>query len=305
MLRTADAPTPPGSAFSGRSGIADYIQRGYCPTDRVDHSVARTLEYAWEDDAIGRLAEALGHPADAARFKERGRSYRALWNPATHYFQPRDTDGKFSRPFDPLKLTYLDSKGTYTRDYVEGSALQWRWCVPHDGAGLASLFPPGEFVSELDAFFRNANPGVGHWTPGSYYWHGNQPDIHAAFLFNDAGRPDLTQQWSRWILRTKYGTGYAGLDGNDDGGTLSAWYVLVALGLYPVAGSDRWELGSPLFPRAEIRLGNGRLTVVAPGASATNWRVRRVLLGGAALDRHWIRHAEIAGGGELRFEMGP
>ncbi|KAB2662133.1 MAG: glycoside hydrolase family 92 protein [Verrucomicrobia bacterium] len=304
MLRTATNSTPPGSAFSGRSGVLDYIRHGYCPTERVDHSVARTLEYAWEDHAIGLLAEALGHRDDAARFKERGQSYRKLWNPETRYFQPRDAGGKFSRPFDPHKLTYFDSKGVYTKDYVEGSALQWRWCVPHDGAGLVSLFPSREaFASELDDFFRHANAGVGEWHPGSHYWHGNQPDIHAAYLFNDAGRPDLTRKWARWILRTKYGTGHAGLDGNDDGGTLSAWYVFGALGLYPVAGSDRYELGLPLFARAEVRMKGAPLVIVADNVSAGSTEVRRVSFNGVPLERHWIRHAEIEGGGILRFEM--
>lgn len=306
MRRTALGPTPPGAAFSGRAGIEAHIEFGYCPTDRVDRSVARTLEYAWSDHSISLLAEALGHTNDARLFRERGQAYRNLWNPGTHYFQPRDTSGRFSVPFDPLLLTYLDRDGKRTRDYVEGSALQWRWCVPHDAPGLISLFPSREnFVAELDHFFRQSNRPMGDWSPGSHYWHGNQPDLHAAYLFNDAGRPDLTQKWVRWILNHKYGTGYDGLDGNDDGGTLSAWYVFSALGLYPVAGSDRYHLGSPLFNRAEVRLKHQPLVILAENQGPDHFHVRSVFLNGVELDRRWIRHSEIESGGILKFSMGP
>ncbi len=305
MRRTALAPTPPGSAFSGRKGVDDYIRYGYCPTDRVNESVARTLEYAWADHSIARLAEALGHREDAVLFGAHAQFYRNLWNPETRYFQPRDTRGRFLEPFKPLLLTYFDSKGKYTKDYVEGSALQWRWGVPHDAPGLISLFPNREsFVSELDDFFSKSDPSLGAWSPGPYYWQGNQPDIHAAYLFNDAGRPDLTQKWARWIMDHKYGTGHDGLDGNDDGGTLSAWYVFSALGLYPVAGSDTYQLGSPLFGRAEVRLKQAPLVILAMNQAPANCYVQKVWLNGAELDRRWIRHSEIVAGGELKFEMG-
>ena len=95
--------------------------------------------------------------------------------------------------------------------------------------------------------------------PNGYYWQGNQPDIHAAYLFNAAGRPDLTQKWVRWILKHKHGDGPNGLDGNDDGGTLSAWYVFSSLGFYPVVGTDRYELGSPLWERAVVKVGDPEL----------------------------------------------
>jgi putative alpha-1,2-mannosidase len=144
---------------------------------------------------------------------------------------------------------------------------------------------------------------LGAWNPGPYYWHGNQPDIHAAYLFNDAGRPDLTQKWSRWILDHKYGAGYDGLDGNDDGGTLSAWYVLSALGFYPVAGSDRYQLGAPLFERAEVKLKGKPLVILAENHAPEHLYVRRIWLNDVPLDRTWIRHSEIEQGGVLRFAM--
>jgi predicted alpha-1,2-mannosidase len=304
MRLTALGPTPKGAAFSGREGVEEYLKYGYCPAGLVRKSVALTLEYSWADYAIAQLAEALGHTNEAALFRKLADSYRNVWNPQTQYFQPRDAQGHFVEPFKPLLLTYFDRKGQYTKDYVEGSALQWRWGAPFDAEGLVSLFKSREyFVEELDAFFAKSDYTLGAWNPGPYYWHGNQPDIHAAYLFNAAGRPDLTQKWVRWILDHKYANRYDGIDGNDDGGTLSAWYVLSALGLYPVPGTDKYELGAPLFEQAEVKLKNGHLSIVAENDAPGRFYARKVLLNGRLLDRWWIRHSEIEQGGELRFVM--
>lgn len=304
MTNTALAPTPPGAAFSGRRGVEHYRRYQYCPRDLVPESVARTFEYGWADSAIARLAAARGLTNDAAQFAAQSRAYRNLWNPATQYFQPRDSAGRLFEPFKPLLLTYLDRTGEFTRDYVEGSALQWRWGAPYDAEGMIALFrSPAYFVAELDSFFARARPTLGGWNPGPYYWHGNQPDIHAAYLFNEAGRPDLTQKWVRWILDHKYDDGYAGLDGNDDGGTLSAWYIFSALGLYPVAGSDRYQLGAPLFERAEIRLADSILTITTENHAPDHPYVASVRLNGVVLTRPWFSHDQIARGGELHFVM--
>ncbi len=304
MRETALAPTPKGAAFSGREGIDLCLRYKYCPADLMNKTVARTLEYCWADAAIARLAQGLGYTNDAAMFREHALFYRNLWNPATQYFQPRTSEGTFVVPFKPLLLTYFDRKGKLTKDYVEGSALQWRWGVPYDAEGLVSLFKTSEyFVVELNSFFARSSPKMGDWNPGPYYWHGNQPDIHAAYLFNAAGRPDLTQKWVRWILDNKYGDDYVGLDGNDDAGTLSAWYVFSALGLYPVTGTDRYELGAPLFEKAELKLARGTLLIRADNFAPGNRYVRQITLGGSPLHRTWLSHAEIASGGELRFLM--
>ncbi|HEY1599467.1 MAG TPA: GH92 family glycosyl hydrolase [Pirellulales bacterium] len=304
MRKTALGPTPPGAAFSGRKGIEDYLKYEYCPADLMSQAVSRTLEYCYADHAIARLAEALGHRDDAQLFDKHAQYYRKLWNPETQYFQPRDSQGRFVAEFRPLLLTYADAGKKYTDDYVEGNALQWRWAVTFDPAGLIALFKSREyFVDELDEFFAKSEPEVGV-RPNSYYWHGNQPDIYAAYLFNAADRPDLTQKWVRWILEKKYGEAENGLDGNDDGGTLSAWYVLSSLGLYPTAGSDRYEMASPLWERAEVQLGDRHLSIVAEYFATDHPYVQKVWINGTAVDRTWIKHSEIASGGQLRFEMG-
>jgi predicted alpha-1,2-mannosidase len=304
MRKTALEPVPQGSKFSGREGVDDYIKHGYCPADTMHEAVARTMEFGWADSAIAGLAESLGKTEDAALFKKHSEFYRNLWNPETQYFHPRNANGQFAVKFKPALTTYRDSSNEYTDDYVEGSAMHWRWAAPFDAQGMIGLFESKDyFVSELNSFFENSTPSYGAWDPGPYYWHGNEPDMHAAYLFNEAGRPDLTQKWVRWILENKYADRYDGLDGNDDAGTLSAWYVFSALGFYPIAGSTKYQLGAPLFKKAEVKTGDKVLTVVAGNYAPEHAYVNKVWLNGNVLDRNWIEHDEIANGGELRFEM--
>ncbi len=305
MRQTALAPTPRGGPYSGREGIVDYLKYQYCPAELMDEAVSRTLEFAYADYSLSLLATELGYEEDSALFAKHAQYYRNLWNPVTQYFQPRDTLGQFIEPFKPLLLTYLDREGAYTNDYVEGSALQWRWAIPFDPERFIALFKSREFfISELNDFFALSDSTMGAWNPGSYYWHGNEPDIYAAYLFNNAGRPDLTQKWVRWIIDHKYGTGYDGLDGNDDSGTLSAWYIFSALGFYPVAGNDIYQLGAPLFKSAYITIREKQLKIIADNYSPEHIYVQKIWLNDTLLDRTWLAHAEIAGGGLLRFEMG-
>jgi predicted alpha-1,2-mannosidase len=301
MRKTALGPTR-NSRFSGRAGIEDYLKFGYCPSDLMKQSVARTLEYSYADHSIARLARELGHSDDAALFEKHALAYRKLWNPETQYFQPRDSHGAFVGDFRPLLLTYLDRGGKYTHAYVEGSALQWRWGVPFDAPALISLFKSKDyFVEELEQFFSHSVPQV-NVQPNGYYWHGNQPDLYSVYLFNAAGRPDLTKKWVHWILEHKYGDQENGLDGNDDGGTISAWYVLSSLGIFPTAGSDRYELVSPLWKRAEINLGNHRLVINGNPDAAHPAASERVRLNEAVLSRTWLAHKELANGGTLTFD---
>ena len=158
-------------------------------------------------------------------------------------------------------------------------------------------------MNELNDFFAKSDSARGTWSPGSFYWHGNEPDLHAAYLFNSAGCPDLTQKWVRWILDNKYGAGYDGIDGDDDAGTLSSWYVFSSLGIYPVAGSDIYQIGAPLFKKAEIKIGDKLLTIETTNYSQKNKYVKKVWLNGVLLDRFWFKHSEIVQGGVLRFEM--
>jgi predicted alpha-1,2-mannosidase len=304
MKAVALEPIPKDSSASGREEIKEYITYGYCPTEFGDEAVSKTLEYAWADHSISLLAKELNLPEDHLLFEEHSKFYKNLWNPETLYFQPRHKDGRFVEKFKPLQLTYTDWDKEYTKDYTEGSALQWRWAVPFDTEGLISLFKDKEyFISELDDFFGKADPKKATWTPGSYYWHGNEPDIHAAYLFNAAGRPDLTQKWVRWILDNKYDNSYVGIDGNDDAGTLSAWYIFSSLGFYPIAGTDIYQLGAPLFKSATLDTGGNQLIIKTENYAPDHIYVKKILLNNRALDRTWIKHEEIADGGQLTFIM--
>ena len=297
-------PTAKGTRFGGRSGIAEYNQYGYCPTDLMDKAVSKTLEYAWADHAIAILADSLGYKEDAKLFYEHSGYYKNLWNPATRYFQSRDSKGQFSKLFNPLRLSYFDTDGKYTKDYVEGSGLQWRFAVPWDPKGLVTLFGGNkQFSSELNDFFAKSDPTMSSWNPGSYYWHGNEPDIHSAYLFNEAGRPDLTQKWSGWILDNKYAINSEGVDGNDDGATLSSWYLFAAMGLYPMAGSDIYELGAPLYKNIVIHLGEKILQIKTVNYSPKNRYVSNIWLNDKLLNGFRLRHRDISEGGILKFEM--
>lgn len=297
---------PDWTKFAGREHLKEHLKYGYLPSDLASDAVSATLEYAWCDTALANLATALGKTQDAATFAAHSKFYKNLWNPASTFFEPRDSSGNFSTKIKPTLLSYVDFDREFTKDYVEGSAMQWRFAVPYDPEGLVALFPSKEqFVAELETFFENSTSGVGEWNPGGWYWHGNEPYIHSAYLFNAAGRPDLTQKWVRWVMDRKYDDTYYGLDGNDDGGTLSAWYVLSAMGFYPLAGTTKYFLGSPLFDRMEIDLGAATLTVVAENNSPENVYVQRVSLNDTPITGVWLEHDQLAAGGELRFIMGP
>jgi predicted alpha-1,2-mannosidase len=306
MRRTALTGVPPDSRFSGRHGLQWYLSLGYCPDDKMGKSVAATLEYAWADHSLSLLASALGHAEDADLFARYAHSYRNVWNPQSRFFHPRDSKGIFFNDLQPDLITYLDFNQHHTRAYVEGSARQWRWAVPFDAERFVETTgPPEVFASELEQYFSGSTRRLGSWNPGPNYWHGNEPYFHAAYLFIDAGRPDLTQKWVRRVLDNKYADNYVGLDGNDDCGTLSAWYVFSALGLYPVAGTTRYWIGAPIFEEARLRLSPLHLlTILAENNPEKNPYVHRVWLNDQPLDRFWLDHAEIAEGGTLRFLMG-
>lgn len=291
-----------------QSDVQAFKDYGYVPADNQDISVSKTMELAWSDGSTALLANALGKTEDAAFFTEKSLGYKNLWNPETKYFQGRYIDGTWVTPLLPNFTSYYDEvlPKEVSSAYCEGSARQWRWSAPQDPQGLVALFGRDYFVSELDDFMADASKNRAGFNPGAGYWQGNQHNIHAPYLFNEAGRPDLTQKWVRWALAERHSTSTDGLDGNDDGGTLSSWYIFSAMGLYPAAGSDRYWIGSPNVEKAEIDLGTGHtLTVVAENQSPENIYVQSVTLNGVRLTEPTIVHAQIAGGGTMTFVMGP
>lgn len=293
----------------GRNYVELYNEYGYIPQDIApgDESVSRTLEYAWEDAAIADLAAALGKTEDAEKYAAKSMYYKNVFNPETKYFQARNSDGSFVWNFSPYITTFYDAVmiKKFADCYCEGSARQWRWSAIHDIDGMIELFGSKEyFVSELEDFMQDASLTRAAVDPGAGFWIGNQHDIHTPYLFSNAGRPDLTQKWVRWTLKNRFSTDINGLDGNDDGGTLSSWYVFSALGFCPLAGSDKYWIGSPNINGAEITLSNGNvLKITANNQSDKNVYVKSVTLNGEKLDGCYVTHSQLMDGGELVFEM--
>lgn len=281
------------------------IRFGYCPSDLTSGSVSMTLEQAWADSATANLAGALGQTAVEAEYRERAHAWRHHWNPANRYFCPKDSRGKLGA-VSPDLLSYFGFLGHGAQSFTEGSANQWRYSVPHEPRELVRLFGgPEAFVAELERFLRGASRQRSSAIPVGRYWHGNEHDLHAIYLFNEAGHPELTQKWVRWALNTRYADSPDGLDGNDDGGALSAWFALSTLGLYPQAGSDLWWLGAPQVEEATLDLGSGHtLHLVAHGQGPRNAYVQKVLLNGVPLCEPRLRHAELQDG-KLEFFLGP
>lgn len=305
-MKKTSMQTVPGA--DNRPRVDEYNTYGYCLAKSDKDSVSRTLEYAWADGSIALMAEALGKNEDAEYFAAKSQNYKNLWNPVTKYFQARFADGSWQKPLMPGITSYYDEilPVKVSDAYCEGSPRQWRWSVPHDPQGLIDLFGKKYFVRELDRFMLDASKNMAAIDPGAGYWQGNQHDIHAPYLFNEAGRPDLTQKWVRWALAERHSTDVDGLDGNDDGGTLSAWYVFSAMGFYPVAGTDLYWHGSPNIERAEVNLGNGKtLTVIAKNQSPENIYVQNLTVNGQAVESPSFAHSLIAEGGTMVFTMGP
>lgn len=306
ILRAAAMdPTPPAGGRGGRNDVEGYLQYGFVPAN-AGRSVSKTTEFAHDDFGLAQLAGALGHADDAAALLERSRGYRQLFDPETGFLRGKLPDGSWAiEDFDPLE---------WNDDYVEANAWHSLWMAAHDLDGFAELFGgKPAMVEKLNLFFEMAQADYeatiddegARSLPRPYYWHGNEPDIHAAYLFAQAGRPDLTQKWVRWIMANLHGPGPDGLAGNDDGGTLGAWYVFSALGFYPLPGSDRYIVGTPLFTKARIAVAGGEFVIEAPEASARNLYVQAVTLDGVPLATPELRHADLTAGRVLRFEMGP
>jgi predicted alpha-1,2-mannosidase len=277
----------------GRRALPSYLRYGYIPLeDKVPsafHSqeqVSRTLEYAYDDSLVGAMAKALGHTEDAAIFSKRAQNYHNVLDPETGFVRGRHEDGSWDSPFDPAaKYPYI----------TEGLPCQYTFFVPQDIDGLISAVHGRQaFIDKLDALFR-----------GGHYDHGNEPSHHIAYLYDYAGAAWKTQAHVHEIMQSEYRDDPSGLPGNDDAGQVSAWYVFSALGFYPVSpGTPRYEIGTPRFEDAVIFQSNGRyFHIHANGVREGKFYIRSATLNGIPLTRHWITHSEIAGGGELIFDM--
>ena len=270
---------------------------GWSPTGLC---ISETLEYAYFDWCVSRLAGELGRTDLAERFAMQSQAYRNIFDKEKGWFRPRHADGSWE----------AWPENARTKEWygcIECNPYQQGWFVPHDIDGMVELMGGREKVlSDLDDFFGNT-PSDMLWN--QYYNHANEPVHFVPFLFNRLGEPWKTQKWTRFICSHAYGDGVKGLVGNDDAGQMSAWYVLAASGIHPVCpGDTKMEITSPVFDRIEFTLdpeyASGRkFTVIAHDNSPENIYIRRAVLNGKTLDTMQIDFSDIASGGTLELYM--
>ena len=290
-------------------GIGLYKKYGYVPYDVTDHynsenwSLSKTLEYAYDDYCIARMAEKLGERQIADEFDKRSRNYKNVYNSQTTFMQPRNNKGSFIEDFSP---------DDYTPHICESNGWQYFWSVQQDVDGLISLVGGKErFAQKLDSMFTynpSADEDLPIFSTGmiGQYAHGNEPSHHVIYLFNAIGQPWKTQKYAAEVMHELYKNTPAGLCGNEDCGQMSAWYVFSAMGFYPVDPiSGKYEIGTPMYPEMKMHLANGKtFTILAPAVSKENIYIQSVKLDGNPYDKSYTTHEQIMNGSIFEFEMG-
>ena len=303
-------------SYVQRQGLEEYKALGYVPFDvdvkrrnanslfgdpeAVWASAATTLEYATADFSIAQFAgRALRDRATYRSFIARSGNWRNLLNPRSGLIEPRFADGSFPPGYDNLRGA----------GFAEGNSVQYTWMVPHDPAGLfAAIGGRARGTGRLDRFLRKMNGGAGA-THADHALLGNEPNLNVPWLYNWTGSPFKAQATVRRALRDLYSATPAGYPGNDDLGTLSSWYVLGALGLYPeVPGVGVLAIGSPLFERATMRLAGGRKLRIVASAGRTPLRrapyIQRMRFNGHPHGRPWTTYCAVARGAILTYRLG-
>ncbi|MCA9515401.1 MAG: GH92 family glycosyl hydrolase [Myxococcales bacterium] len=289
LAALATGPAPEGKP--GRDDYAAWAAHEYVPADMAGGSVSKTLEYAHDDFCLARVAEAVDDADGGALFAGRAGWWKHLWDDARAFLAPRDADGTI--PAYDAEMVIAP--------YVEGTAWQYLFMVPHDVPGLVALIG-GEaaFTAKLGTFMREGRAGFAWEYPTAYYYHGNEPDLVAPWLFGFGGRPELTRYWTTWVADTAYALEPWGLVGNDDGGTLSSWYVFAAMGLYPLTCTGEYALSAPLFDAVTVHRAAGDV-VITRGADAGG----PVRVDGVATSDFLLPHAAIAGGAAIELPPAP
>jgi predicted alpha-1,2-mannosidase len=294
------------ASYGPYGSLDDYMRLGFVPVDHDDEAASKTMEYAFDDWTISRMAK-LMHRVDLADvFDKRAANWRNNFNAKDGFVEPRLAKGDYRTPFDPARAG--DGSG-----FTEGNAWQYSWYEPQDEQGLIDLLGGKQrLIDKLDAMFdakvdphqyadvEDISGMIGQ------YIHGNEPSHHLAYLYDYAGAPVRTQERLRQIVESQYRAAPDGLVGNDDLGQMSAWLIFTSFGFYPVApGSNEYVIGRPFVDEATLHLPNGKtFRVVAEHMSSSNAYIKSATLNGKPLGRLFIWHKELMGGGELRFVMG-
>ena len=322
--------TVPDLEEKSRDGLEYYKHLGYIPADRVREGTSVTLENSYVDWTIAQMAKEMGKMNDYKIFIKRSQNYKNLFDPETGFMRPKLRDGSWLRKCEEGESPELVSSVTghcyYNcfhplwvgliphRYYVESNAWQYFSYVPHDIQGLINLYSDEKhFINRLDSVFQMSPDYLGPEYPDysgaiGQYVHGNEPSHHKAYLFNYVGQSWKTQYWVRYIMDNLYGIEENGLPGNEDMGQMSAWFIMSAMGFYPVApGQSVYQIGSPLFEKVTINLGkyydNKVFTIETENVSKDNIYIQSASINGEPLERSWVTHKEIVNGGILEFEM--
>jgi len=279
---------------------------GYIPCDRENESVAKALEYAYDDWCISVLADSLGDTETKEKYARFADAYEFYFDPATRFMRGLDSKGEWRTPFNPRSSNHRND------DYCEGTAWQWTWFVPHDIPGLVKLMGGEDaFVGKLDSLFTVSSQLEGEATSADItgligqYAHGNEPSHHITHMYNYVNRPWRTQELVDSVLHNQYFNAPDGLSGNEDCGQMSAWYILNSMGFYQVCpGKPVYSIGRPLFEEVTINLPDRKTFVIRThNNSKTNKYIESVLLNGKPLDVPFFTHNDIVRGGTMEITM--
>lgn len=294
------------SAMQDNFGIDYFKQYGYIPSELEVEAVSKTLEYAFDDAAIAALARELGKKEEADYFEKRANAFRTLFDKKTGFMRGKDQYGDWVKNFRP---THVDHRKT---DYTEANAWQYTWFVPHDVPALIDLFGGNDaFVKKLDTLFSMSSEMEGSEVSPDIsgligqYAHGNEPVHHVPYLYAYTDQKWKGENRIIEIRDTMYRNHVDGLAGNDDLGQMSAWYILSAIGFYPLNPfSGEYVYGTPEFDQVDIKLANGKVfSVKKRGQTSQNKYVKRILLNGQEVTSRSVNHQTLMSGGELVFEF--
>ena len=292
----------------GRRGIKAFEKLGWVPHDEIEHAASRTQDFAYNDFCIAQVARFLGKESDSIKYYNRARYYKNTFNNQTGFMQGRLRDGSWAIPFNEF---------SWGNEYIEGSAWQCTWAVPHDAAGLIQLlggskktvaklnqllslpthFEVGHYGTEIHEMTEMAAVDFGQ------YAHSNQPVHHVLYLYTYANAPHLTQYWVRQVLNELYSP--EKFCGDEDNGEMAAWYIFSSLGIFPFCpGHPSFVLSSPLFEGATINLKNGKkIEITTEGSSPDNVYFENVILNGEIHTKADVLHKNISEGAKLHFKM--
>ena len=279
---------------------------GYVPCDKDNESVAKALEYAYNDYCISILAEANNDMENAEKYKDYSKAYQKYFDKSTRFMRGLDSKGKWRTPFNPRSSNHRND------DYCEGTAWQWTWFVPHDVDGLIELMGgKAQFVGKLDSLFTADSSLEGDLVSADItgligqYAHGNEPSHHIIHLYNYADQPWKTQELVDSVFHSQYFNEPDGLSGNEDCGQMSAWYIMNSIGFYQVCpGKPVYSIGRPLFDEVTVNLSDNKQFVVkALNNSKENKYIEKAVLNGVPLEKPFISHEDIKNGGVLEFTM--